>query len=66
VQGDYLDDVNLWQDAQDQYQNVMDAYAQLQGSLGTSAASFDAQVKDLSAAYAQLSVPPQRQHIKST
>ncbi len=62
AQGDYLDDINLWQDAQDQYLDVMDAYA----SLGESAADFDAQIKELSAAYAQLSVPPQRQHIKST
>lgn len=62
AQGDYLDDINLWQDAQDQYLDVMDAYA----SLGESAAGFDAQIKELSAAYAQLSVPPQRQHIKST
>jgi len=62
AKGDYLDDINLWQDAQDQYLDVMDAYT----SLGERAASFDAQIKELSSAYAQLSVPPQRQHIKST
>lgn len=66
AQGDYIDDENLWQDAKDQYLDAMEAYESLQGSLGSSAAEFDSQIKELSVAYAQLAVPPTRAHIKST
>jgi hypothetical protein len=66
VEGGYNDDVNLWQDAQDQYLDAMDAYAGVKGSLGDNAAAFDAQIKELSVSYAKLSVPPARGLIKST